>query len=350
MKSLLPRRTPIGLDLGAHSIKAVQLVRRGTAWQAIAATCLPRTNPGSELARADLERLLDVLRRQGFIGRRVVAALAPEKMMSGVLELPARAPGMPMEQIAQAEFCRINKLEAAEVVMSHWELPASARANRATYAMAVGCRANDADAFLDLVESAGLEVEALTSCGWATAQACLKLSDSPQHMTAILDIGWSAGTLSILKSGAIIYERRMCEAGLGALIQTMVGECGVTRGDVEYILQRTGMAQSEAAGDNTELDNQCRSRTAGHFAKTTEELRQACTYAAHQYPDSEIPALWLAGGGSRIAGLEAFLGQTLQMPVKIAQASEVVQCPASLVKTMNGSMLAASGLAQFDAK
>jgi hypothetical protein len=330
-------------------MKAVQLVNRGGRHEAIAAVSVPRTEPGSALARRDLVRLAEVLGRQGFVGSTVMVALEPAKMLANMLELPAEAPGVPMAAIAQAEFCRLNKLEPDDMVMSSWNLPAPVRASRATYAMAVGCRASDADAYLDLIESVGLEVEALDACGSAAARACRGLISPAPKITALLDLGWTAATLSILKSDVVIYERRICEAGLNLLIQSMVTDFGVTAADVEYVLQRTGIDKSlDRQADRLELEAECRVHAQTHFARATEELRQGFGYAAHQYQTCDAPRLLLAGGGARMPGLAEFFEKSVKLPVKVVEASDVVTCPPSLGGKMTAAMLAATGLSLFD--
>lgn len=341
-------RTPIGLDLGAHSIKAVQLLNRGADLELLAAVCVPRTEPGADLTRSELELLIGVLQRHGFIGSRVNAALQPAQMLASSLELPARVAGVPMEEIARAEFCRVNKTEPDGIVMSYWDLPAPVRAGRATYAMAVGCRASETETYLDLIESAGLDVQALDACGSAVARACFRKSAADDSVTTIVDLGWTAATLSILKSGVVVYDRRIVEAGMGALVESISQACG-TRSDIEYVLRHSGVAQSQARQtDASELEAECRSRTMTHFARTCEELTQTLMYIAHRYAASDTPSLFLTGGGALVPGLAGFFEETLKLSVKTMRAGDVVQCPASLAGTMTEAMLAATGLALFE--
>src|SRR5947209_4397275 len=97
-------RTPIGIDLGAHSIKAVQL-RAGAdgRWGLGALACLPRSTPGSPVQSEEIARLAATLDRAGFSGTRAVLAVPAVDLISGMLELPPRVPGMPFEQIARME-------------------------------------------------------------------------------------------------------------------------------------------------------------------------------------------------------------------------------------------------------
>src|SRR5437773_982313 len=98
-------RSPIGIDLGAHSIKVVQLRACGDGrWRMHALARLPRATPGAAVQTEEIARLAATLDRAGFTGTRAVLAVPGADLMTGMLELPPRAPGMPFEQIARMEF------------------------------------------------------------------------------------------------------------------------------------------------------------------------------------------------------------------------------------------------------
>src|SRR4051794_1298472 len=99
MSKRLPKRSPIGIDIGARSIKAVQLAGHGERWQLHALANMPRKTPETPVAPDEIEALTAVLERSGFTGHRAVLTVPSGDQMSGMLELPPRAPGMPFEQI-----------------------------------------------------------------------------------------------------------------------------------------------------------------------------------------------------------------------------------------------------------
>src|SRR5688572_30026381 len=93
--------TPIGLDIGSCSIKAVQLQRVREDWRVAAVTSLPRPQINAPLDRIAVRRIADVLYRQGFHGQSVVLAAPSDKLAADILELPPRTSGVPLEQIAR---------------------------------------------------------------------------------------------------------------------------------------------------------------------------------------------------------------------------------------------------------
>src|SRR5687768_647843 len=119
------RRSPIGIDVGSRAVKAVQLERgcRGGGWRVAAAAAVPRlpadryqagapatsaaapadAAPADQALAAvtapsagELNRLYDTLERQGFSGRQVVLAVPDARLLTSVLEVPARTGQAPV--------------------------------------------------------------------------------------------------------------------------------------------------------------------------------------------------------------------------------------------------------------
>src|SRR5690606_30745243 len=111
---------PIGLDLGARSIKAAQLVRGPHGFRLAAAIAVPRLDPGPVLSQRDADRLGPALTRAGFRGRRLAAALPAEIAVHASIELPGPGSKAPLDQIAAGELARASGAEAGSLVCAHW--------------------------------------------------------------------------------------------------------------------------------------------------------------------------------------------------------------------------------------
>src|SRR5262245_41350251 len=99
-------RTPIGIDLGGYSMKAVQLDRSRGGWRVHAAVILALPAPNHPLDANTVRMLRDTLHRQGFASDRVVLAAPAAQLEVDVLEIPPRTSGAPVEQIARLELAR----------------------------------------------------------------------------------------------------------------------------------------------------------------------------------------------------------------------------------------------------
>ncbi len=261
MKFFGNKSSPIGLDIGSHSIKAVQLKRSGSAWTTSASVCLERATPGAAIDLMEMHRVADVLDRRGFVGREVVVSVPTDRLMTSVLELPPRVEGVPIDQIAKLEFARIHKQDPSALTISTWDLPAAARASKTSHVMAVGYLSAQADTFLQPIEDAGLTIVAMDEQSSARARACVSPEAGPAGMTAILDLSWTAGTLSVVKNNKIVYGRSIYEAGLQRLREAMSKSVADNPDLISYMLGTAGLNETPetAHGDIADLRDQINS-------------------------------------------------------------------------------------------
>jgi Tfp pilus assembly PilM family ATPase len=307
--------TPIGLDLGSHSFKAAQLLPAAGGKQDVLAISIPRSKPGAALTPEEILRLQGVLDRRGFVGREVVLAVPPDALSSSILELPTRTPGLPMEQLAAAEFARVSKLDTAAVSLSCWDLPPSVRSNRATYMMAVGASTPRLDALVDLVEVGTLSVVAIDDPSSAVARGALFGRDEVKGLHTVIDLGWDAIRLSLVHGATLSYTRKFSEAALSKLLGAAVDATGEDAADLLRAIWENGVGTS--AANNAGLTDLVR----GHFSPLLKEIAQTLSYAQHQYPDAPSNGLVLCGGGATLPGLPEHVAGTLSTKVSVGSST-----------------------------
>ena len=144
MKLLGWGRSSIGVEIGNRQIAAVQLDgsgrrvlaaamvarKAGPAGEAAAETEAPSDIPreaSGAFGSEEAHRLESVLYRQGFTGNQIVLAVPDGKLMTAVLELPSRASGAPVDQLARVELGRLHKRDPGEFEMGCWDVPRPAR-------------------------------------------------------------------------------------------------------------------------------------------------------------------------------------------------------------------------------
>jgi Tfp pilus assembly PilM family ATPase len=341
----LPKRSPIGLDLGDHSIKAVQLRGDGSRWSLSAATSFVRRNPEKPIDSAEVERLCGVLDRAGFVGRDVVVAAPSTDLMTGILDLPPRSPGVPFDQIARMEFARVHKCEPQSFELSYWDLPTPARAAKGTQVMSVAYAHSAADRYLDVVESAGLNVVAVDSAASAMTRSCSAFTEI--GTTAILDLGHSGASLALTQSGMLTYERRLPDIGLKPLNAALRQQLDLGDEEISYLISVGGFGQPDDRR-GAEQFAAARRLLASHFAPLLQDLRLTFTYAEQQYPQAPVKLLLLVGGGAAIAALDQHMQSALDVDVRTVKPSDVLECPPELMDRATSAVMTAVGLAQFD--
>ena len=346
---MLSRRItrPIGIDVGAHDIKAMQLAGRTGHWQVVAAVSIPRQNVAAAMDESELRRLREVLNRRGFSGTGVVLAVPHDRLLSGVFELPPRSSGAPLDQLARMELAQTYKCEPGSLEMATWDVPASGRSSNATHIMAVGCAQDAADDFLDLFEEAGFDVQALDVQAWALARACRPLVDLQSGITAVLEIGWSSANLVVLHQGGVVYVRQLQDSGIRSLHCALADHLDADDQMVCYVLYDVGLDVHQ--DDEVDLSPKTRSLIATHFGSILDEIRASLSYAAHCYPDTPVQRLLVTGGGAGIPHLAESLSSDLGTEVQIVRPADAVECDTSLLEhCREPATMGALGLAQFE--
>lgn len=352
-------QAPIGVDVGGRHIKAAQLARASGGWRIEAAASVPRSPcdpdaPG--IHREDVRELRDALAARGFRGRRVVLAVPADKLITGIMELPPRGSGAPIEQLARSELARMHRYDPRSFEMACWDLPSPARAGEATYVMAAACSHDDANALLDLFENEGLAVKGLEIHASAVARACRPVLDDVSGIVAILDIGWDRANLALLYQDAVVYERKLGKVGIGPLVSAIAERCELDAAIAERFLIENGLDAGGADRPSSAVTNRnvtpeaarvARDAASDHFNGMIDEMRIPLSYLANQYPDAPMERLIMVGGGARIPGLSDRLAAELDVRVRVAGPADLAECTDDLDKEYGPALAVAIGLATF---
>ncbi len=302
--------SPIGLDIGSRQIKLAQLASAPGGCRLAARAVLDRIADAPALTPDEVRRMRDVLERQGFIGSRVVIAAPPGKLACEMFELPPRSSGAPVDKIARAEIARTARLGLDNFEMALWDLPAPTRATGATSVMAVALKEDEALSLLDPLEDSGLDVLALDAPGWALARACAATACRAGEITAVLDVGWSAGTIVLLGDASILYQRSLHELGVGVLYREIMSQLAVGDKAADFLVTSAEGGIGPQNGSRWQwITDQIRQ----YADSLADEVRASFAYAAHRYAALHVKSLRLAGGGASVRGLGGLLGERLNV-------------------------------------
>ena len=340
--------TPVGIDWGGRSVKAVQLAQTRDGWAAHAAATVPLPQPNAPADAATIRRLRDVLYRRGFEGDGVVLAAPTSRLEVDVFDLPPRSSGAPLEQFARTELARSARIEEHSFEMTCWDLPAPARAAASTSVMAVGLRHEDGEALVSAFEDEGLDVRAIDTRALALARACAPLLRG-SDVSAILDLGWNSAFLVLMCDNVVIYQRALAETGFALAHRQLVSRFQLADDVAEEMLQvadiRPVHPDNRRTGGGTTA---VRDLVGRHIDSVLAEVDVSLAYARHRYPARAMTTLLLAGGGAGIAGIEEHVAERLNVSVKVAAASQLAVFPRALDGSGGPALAAAIGLARHD--
>jgi Tfp pilus assembly PilM family ATPase len=334
-------RSPIGLDIGARAVKAVQLGRSRARTIIRAAAHFPRISPGEALNPAELIRALGILRRQGFVGERVVVCIPDAQLLSGVVELPARAPAPTLNAIARQELARACKKDPGSIELAWWELPAggpNARADQGAQALALGCAHADSEQLLACFAplggagragQGGLDVIAIDARPAAIARACAPLAADAPNLTAVLDLGHSAAHILIMAGRSLVYERTLAEASLRLLASGIANQLSIDDALAEYVLRVVGCGPTGRSDADTnpphavEQAEDARALICAHADALAGELRASMSYATRRF-NGTLSRIVLCGHGADIPGLADRITRRTGAEAVIARADALV--------------------------
>lgn len=331
-------RSHIGLDLTGRTLRAVQLAGRPGAWRLGAAVQLTRADPDEPLSRRDLSRLLDVLERRGFTGRRLVLGLDGPDLAIENIELPPRTSGAPVEILARNELAQSMRCEASTIESVAWDLPPEAGARKGAPLMAVACRHQAANAILDAVEGAGFEVEALDVRPLAAARAALEAMGRTPGMVVLVDLDWQRAQLIVALGGGIVHLRRIDDAGLARLHEALQKGLRVEPDEAELLIREPpGSGEGRLAPELASIID-------AHWERLAEEVRLSLSYLEHRHPGVEIGRVAIFGEGAEHPGVLETLQRVLELtPTRLSPGDLLSE---GSVDAGSG-MLVATGLATW---
>ena len=271
-----------------------------------------------ELSVDQLDGIIKALHRQGFEGDEFVVALPQKKLLSGVLEVPPRTSGAPLDVICRNELARTHKLEAEQIESVWWELPpppVGARAEaEGAQAIAVGCKITDAEELLGVFEAVGVGVTAIDARGSALARAVsARLVETP-GLTAVLEWEWESGLIVVVRGGVIVYERHLAEAGLKAIHAEMVKKLSIDADAAAHVIEQVGLgAAMGELSEDPELIGQAQRVITEQVDSLVLEVRASAAYAGRRFGGA-VGRVIMCGDGACIPEAAARLERRMEMP------------------------------------
>jgi Tfp pilus assembly PilM family ATPase len=342
------RRTPIGIDANGRFLHAVQLSPGAGGWRIEAAASIRRPVAAGPVDRDAVARLADVLGRQGFRGADVVLAVPTQQLLFCHLNVPAATPAAAIGQIARRQLATSHKVEPHALEVACWELPAPARALEGKWAQVVGCETAEANEVIDCFDEAGLNVRALDVESWAAARACEPGRTGSSELSALLNLGWTAAHLVVLRGGVVIHERFLSDHGLRNLHAPFAEVFDLDAEVTEYIITEIGLDRdvSEDVGSSEVLDA-ARQQTAGFLDGLAPEVDRSLLYSAQEHGEPVAEPLLLHGEGASIPGAAKHLASKLRREVETIAPETLARCSGSLsALCASPSLITAFGLAQ----
>jgi type IV pilus assembly protein PilM len=326
--------TLLGIDISSTSVKLLELSRQGERYrvEAYAVEPLP-VGAVIEKNIAELEgvglALTRVLVKARTGLKNVAVAVAGSAVITKTIEMDAGLSDDEMESQLKFEADQYIPYPLDEVAIDFEVQGASVRNPERVNVLLAACRKENVEVREAVLTLAGLTARVVDVEAYALERSfgllASRLAVSQERLTvAVVDIGATMTTLSVLHGGRIIYTREQLFGGR-RLTEEIQRRYGLTPEQADLAKKQGGLPDdydSEVLQPFREALVQQVSRSLQFF------------FASGQY--NAVDHILLAGGTASVPGLERLIGQQLGTPTQVANPfSEMI-----LGSKVNGAALA----------
>lgn len=320
----------IGLDIGSHSIKMVQvketktlpkLVRFGVAAvpeDALVAEAI--TKP--ELIADRIQRLVAQLHMKQ---KSVAPSVSGYEVMIKKIELPMMTE-QELDERMHVELSQYIPYNIGDVEVDYQIMDIAKDRRNHMDVLLVAAKKESVRDCINLVRRCGLEPKVIDVDFFALSNAYeaaygLRSGDGG---LLILDIGATKGTMNIVCRGVPLFTRDIPIGGR-QINDKIAADCGVPYAQAELI--KLGGPSDKIAEEKLQ---QIFVTVVGNWVN---EFKRTVDFYHRNYPDSRIEKILLCGGSSRIAGLDKVFSDSTGIEVEIFNPLAQLEYDAKTVDT-----------------
>lgn len=305
----------IGLDISSTSVKLLELSRQGERYrvESYAVRALP-PNAVSEKNIADVEVVADVIKKvvqQAKCKTQFAAvAVAGSAVITKLIEMPSGLSDDAMETQISLEADQYIPYPLEEVAIDFEVQGPSPRNPDQVEVLLAACRRENVDLRTAVLDQAGLtpkvvDVEAYTM-ERAFSLVARQLEDDSDQVVAIVDIGATMTTLSVLLEGKTIYTREQLFGGK-QLTEEIQRRYGLSAEEAGLAKKQGGLPDDY----ETDVLQQFKESVVQQVTRSLQFF-----FSSSQYND--VDHIVLAGGVAAMDGLADLIEEKLGTQTSIA--------------------------------
>jgi type IV pilus assembly protein PilM len=306
--------TTVGLDIGSHSIKLIELAREGDHIALTAAGSMPTPPKATTSAlHADLEAVAvavkQLVKDTGTKSRDVNIALPESKVFTRVIEVP---------QLSSQELTSAIKWEAEQYI----PLPLDQvnvdftvlRDSKATgtnkmEVLLVAAPKALMDKYLSILEMAGLTAVGAETEIIATSRAVARSLPNVKNVM-VVSLGAQTTDIAIIRDGILIFTRSV-SAGGEALTRSVSQAFDFNLTQAEEYKRTYGLQKDKLEGKIVNASKPI-------MDTIVNEMKHATAFYQEKYKDQHIETIMLSGGTARLPGMVIYLAESMNLEVQLA--------------------------------
>ncbi len=320
------RKQPlIGIDIGSHSIKLVQLKRMSRGYQLLHFGIMPLA-PDSIVdgvimdAGSVVESLRNLVQMEKIKSKEVATAISGQS----VIVKKIRVPRMNEKELAeniQWEAEQHIPFEISDVnidfqIMSPFEAPDGNTGGQIDVIL-IAAKKSKVDDYANIILEAGLQPVVIDTNVFAIENEYEINNDIENRNIALVDIGASTMSINILKGNVTLFQRDIAIGG-HRYTSALQKEFGIKYEQAEAL--KMGVGFTETRGKEKVL-----SLMAVISEEISEEIQRSLEFFRSTTAEEVINKIVVSGGCARIKGLDRFLSDRLGVPVEIADPFHRIQ-------------------------
>lgn len=306
----------IGIDISSTSVKLLELSRSGNRLrvESYAVEPLPPNSVVEKnITDAELvgEAVGRAVKKSGTRTRTAACAVAGSAVITKIITMPDGLSEEEMESQIQIEADQYIPYPLEEISLDFEVLgPAENAADRVDVLLAAS-RSDNVDVRVAALDVGGLVAKVVDVEAFALENAVQMMSDqgngmADTHILAVMDVGATTSTLSVLEDGKIVYTREQVFGG---------------RQLTDEIQRRYGLSYEEAG-----MAKRQGGLPENYLTDVLEPFKEAMTQQASRSlqffysssPHSKVDHIVLAGGSASIPGMDEMIQDKLGVDTTIA--------------------------------
>jgi len=337
----------VGVDIGSTTIRAVEVLDATSAKPSVARYHEVQLPEGAAASGEviELNTVASALRtlwsEGGFKSRDVVLGMGNQRVLARDLTMPK----MSISQIREALPFQVQDLllvPVADAILDFYPVSEGVSENGPVVnGLLVAAVKQAVLANVKAVELAGLNPAGVDLIPFSLARVHLR-GGNAKGTTALIDVG-STTTSVIIATNGIPQFVRIIPAGGNDITRALATRLEVTQNQAEQIKRGLGLSAAGVAPEH-------RVALEAIFESANQlltSLRNTLSYFVNARQQEGIGRIVLSGGGSRLRGFDAALGEITKLHVTTARGFGEINVNKSAVKSniQDESMSVALGLA-----
>lgn len=332
----------IGIDIGTHSIKLVELTGSYANPRLVTWGIAPLPAGAfseNTIANADLiaDALNSLIIKSGAKGENVAVSVSSSHAITKVLGMPADISELEMEEQISIEALHFIPYPIDEVNIDFEVLGPSTVNEQENDVLLVACRRSIVDDYIDLIEDCELGLTYIDIDTYALERVYRSqnsLGASSEQPVALFDIGSSSSHLMVIDDERVLYSRHQ-NFGAAQLVKLIRKEYGVSAEEAEEILQ-----SSQPPGDFLTAVQE------PFVEMLRQEVSRALQFFYSSSVFSNIDSVVLSGACSALNGLAGDLEIKMRTKVAVLNpiANATVQMNRDSINAVAPSLSIAYGL------